>query len=224
MNLQAIQDTIAQYARVLASRPNFHVWTIQQTFQEHWDLQALDLTSMFDRSIQSDVNRRLWSRQGYQPKEIILQFLQMEPHLVHLMFTDLFRQDKDLQGRISRFQFHAEELIQSYRDLRRKPAYAGHDQDLEIITFYLAMRFPESCAPYDHHAFIHALTRFQVKEIPAVPDPERWMKVARILLTFLNKNEDILIAYQTIRKDPSMYQGETLLLPWDLIQWMAEDH
>lgn len=223
MNLQAIQETITQYARVLHDRPNLYVWTVQHRFQHHWDLQSMDLADMFDQSLQSDINRRIWSRQGYQPKEIILQFIQIDPHLVHKMFTDLFHQERDLNGRINRFQFHADELIQRYRELRRKPHYAGHDQDLEIITFYLAMRFPAICAPYHHDAFLSSLVRFQARDLPVIPDPERWMKVARTLLTFQMKNQDLMNQYQMIRKDLSRYQGDTLLLPWDMALWILEE-
>ncbi len=222
MNLQIIQESIAGYTTEFPNRPNAHLWAVQQQFQECWDLQAIDLMAMFDHSVQSDVNRRMWSREGYQPKEIMLIFLGLEPHLVHAMFLDLFRKDKDLQGRISRFQHHADELLQHYQDSGLKPAYSGHDQDLQIITFYLALRYPAEYAPYDHEAFVHAMSLFKVRELPVVPDPERWMKVARTLLNLMKKNADLMDRYAELRQDSRILQEETLLLAWDFVQWLRE--
>lgn len=222
MNLQIIQESIAGYTASLHNRPHAHLWSVQQQFQDNWDLQAIDLVEMFDRSLQSDVNRRMWSREGYQPKELMLAFLRLEPHLVHAMFLDLFRKDKDLEGRISRFQHHADELLQDYQARRLKPAYSGHDQDLEIITFYLAMRYPTDYAPYHHEAFVHALSHFKVRELPVVQDPERWMKVARTLLNLMKKNQNLMDRYAEWRLDPGKIQEDTLLLAWDFIQWLNE--
>ncbi len=222
MNLQIIQESIDGYATDFHNRPHAHLWAVQQGFQDHWDLQAIDLVEMFDRSLQSDVNRRIWSREGYQPRELMLTFLRLEPHLVHAMFLDLFRKDKDLMGRISRFQHHADELLQAYQAKGLKPAYSGHDQDLEIITFYLAMRYPADYAPYDHDAFVHAMSHFRVRELPVVQDPERWMKVARTLLTLMKKNPNLMDQYAQLRQDPAMFQDDTLLLPWDFLQWLKE--
>lgn len=221
MNLQRIRETIAAYGQEFPHRPNGHLWQIQKTFQDHWDLNAPDLVEMIDQSIQSQVNRRMWSREGYQPKQVLMAFTSMEPLLVHAMFTDLFHSGRDLQGRISRFQFHADELLHSYRERGYKPAYAGHDQDLPIITFYLAMRYPAQHGSYDHHAFVRTLETLQVTSLPQVPDPERWVKVARTLLNFMQKDEPLMQAYELVRQDPLAYQDETLLLVWDYMQWLA---
>ncbi|MCF8238539.1 MAG: hypothetical protein K9I85_10315 [Saprospiraceae bacterium] len=220
MNLQIIQESITGYTAAFLNRPHAHLWAVQQQFQASWDLQAIDLADMFDRSLQSDVNRRMWSREGYQPKEIMLLFIRLEPHLVHTMFLDLFRKDKDLQGRISRFQHHADELLQHYQDKGLKPAYAGHDQDLQIISLYLALRYPADYAPYHHAAFVHAMSLFRVRELPIVPDPDRWMKVARTLLNLMKKNDDLMDRYAQFRRDPRFFQEDTLLLAWDFVQWL----
>lgn len=221
MNLKRIQETIAAYGQAFPQRPNGHLWQIQKTFQDHWDLSATDLVRMIDQSIQSQVNRRMWSREGYQPKQVLMAFTSMEPLLVHAMFSDLFHTGKVLQGRISRFQFHADELLLGYRDKGLKPAYAGHDQDLSTITFYLAMKYPALHGPYDHHSFVQTLETLQVSHLPQVPDPERWSKVARTLLNFMLKDEQLMQTYSLFRQDPGIYQDDTLLLVWDYMQWLT---
>lgn len=224
MHLQRIRDHIEAYKKALPQSPNKHVWVIQATFQKHWDIEASDLGSMFDQSLNSPVNRRLWSRENYQPKAAMAQFIQMEPEQVRLMFRDLFRNELDVQNRINRFIYYADELLDQYRELKRKPILAGHDQNHEAVCLYLALRFPNLYAPYQHKSFIAALQDFSVRELPVIPDPERWFKVARTLHGLLTKDPQLMEIYAQFRTDSGMYQDETFLLSWDFVQFVANEN
>ncbi len=224
MHLQRIRDQIEAYKKALPLSPNKHVWSIQETFQKHWDIDAANLALMFDQSLNSPINRRLWSREHYQPKTALALFIQMEPEQVRLMFRDLFRPELDVQNRTNRFIYYADELLDQYRELRLKPLLAGHDQNHEAVCLYLAMRFPDRYAPYQHKSFVLALQDFKVRELPLIPDPERWFKVARTLHGLLIKDESLLAIYAQYRKDINMYSNETLLLSWDFVQFVANEH
>lgn len=224
MHLQRIKEHIEAYKKVLPKSPNKHIWIVQETFQKNWNLDAPDLSSMFNQSLDSPINRRLWSRENFQPKEAFSLFIRMEPEQVRLMFKDLFRNEKDVQSRISRFMYYADELLDQYRELRLKPLLAGHDQNQEAVSLYLSMRFPDSSAPYHHESFVYALRDFSVREIPVIPDPARWFKVAKTLYGLLLKDEELPHIYADFRSDQEMYQGETLLLAWDFIQFVADQN
>lgn len=224
MHLQRIKEQIEAYKKVLTQSPNKHIWIVQETFQKNWNLDAPDLSSMFNQSLDSPINRRLWSRENFQPKEALSLFIRMEPEQVRLMFRDLFRNEKDVQSRISRFMYYADELLDQYRELRLKPLLAGHDQNQEAVSLYLSMRFPDSCAPYHHESFVYALRDFSVREIPVIPDPARWFKVAKTLYGLLLKDSELQHIYADFRSDQEMYQGDTLLLAWDFIQFVADQN
>jgi hypothetical protein len=221
MQLDRIRARIEAYRKALPRSPHRHVWDVQANFQREWNLEAGDLAAMFDRSLQSPVNRRLWSREHYQPKVVMGLFLAMEPEQVRLMFRDLFRDEKDLRGRIHRFIFLADELLAQYREEGRRPRLAGHDQDVEAACLYLAMRFPEQYAPYDHPAFLVALRDFRVRELPVQPDPERWSKVARTLNGLLRKDQDFMDVYHRFLGRPGDYPEASLLPAWDFVRFTA---
>lgn len=223
MQLQRIRDRIAAYARALPQSPDRHIWAVQADFQRHWDLDAADLAGMLDRSLNSDINRRLWSRENYQPKAALITFARMEPDQVRLMFRDLFREERELQGRIARFRFLADELVDQYREEGRRPPMPGHDMDEAFVTLWLAMKVPARYAPYDHAAFVAALRDFGAKDIPVVPDPERWVKVSRTLQGLLLQDPALTAAYAAFREDPSMYREDTLLLAWDFVRFVARE-
>lgn len=221
MQLQRIQAQIAAYREGLGQSALRYVWDVQADFQRHWDLGAADLEGMFDRSIQSQVNRRLWNREHFQPKAVMLHFIRLEPDQVRLMFRDLFQQEKDLSGRIGRFRFMADEMLDLYRSRGRRPLLAGHDQNEEAMSLYLALRYPGQCAPYDHGAFVAALRDFQVKDIPVQADVDRWFKVARTLQGFLIKDQALMEAYEAFLGDRQAYPEGTLLLAWDFVRFVA---
>ena len=221
MQLQRIRERIAAYAKAITRSPDLHIWAVQADFQRHWDLDAADLAGMLDRSLNSEVNRRLWSRENYQPKAALLAFARMEPEQVRLMFRDLFREERELHGRIARFRFLADELLAQYREEGRRPLMPGHDIDEAFVTLWLAMKVPARYAPYDHGAFVAALRDFGVKDLPPVPDPERWAKVSRTLQGLLLQDPALVAAYADLRKDPSLYQEDTLLLAWDFVRFVG---
>lgn len=219
MQLQRIRDKLGEYTpMVKATFPNW-VWDVQAGFVRHWDPDAGDLAGMIDRSLQSGVSRRLWSRTSYQPKEVLLHFARMEPDQVRAMFRDLFRDDRPLAGRIDRFIYLSGELLDQYREEGRRPLLAGHDQDVGTVMLYLALRYPDQYGPYDHEAFTSALRAFQVKELPVQPDPERWVRVARTLRGIMDQDPAWSKAWQEL--DAGRFSNGSPWIVWDFIRYVA---
>lgn len=74
MQLQKIKAALAAYedwlvSKVNATKENLYKWESQRIWQEHWDLEEIDVAGMFNKSLENTTTRRIWSREYYTPKK-----------------------------------------------------------------------------------------------------------------------------------------------------------
>lgn len=194
-------------------------WEVLKNFQDNWDLDAPDFAAMYDRSLHSLMSRRFWSDTGYEPKQWMLNFIAMQPDWTKHLFRDLFDENKSLEGRISRFLFGCDELMTEYREQHPLNRETSHcHEDYRMISLYLALRYPTQYAPYSLQAFTGILKLLESKEVPLTHDFPRYIKVTRILSTFLSKHEPLLKTHQSAIRGEAFYQGETLMMAHDLCE------
>ena len=226
MNLRLLQDHIAAFHRHLATAtefPTLFAWESQRIFQENWNLEAEDFAAMYDACLQNPTNRSLWKGDRYAPKEQMLRFIEAWPDFVRDMFKDLFNENREVEGRMDRFLFHCDELLREYRDTHPDFIETRHyHEDYRIVSLYLAFRYPDQYALYDHEPFVRFLKKVQAKDIPLVADPGRYFKVARTVYTLLAKDQDILAAHYK-RLDPDAhFMGKSLLLAGEVIAFIED--
>ncbi|MCB0617721.1 MAG: hypothetical protein KDC43_06815 [Saprospiraceae bacterium] len=224
MNLRLLQDHITAFAGHLAAGDlsELVAWESQRIFQENWDLDAEDLHSMFDRSLDNSQSRRLWKSEGFSPKQRMLEFIELQPDLVRIMFRDLYQQEKDLEGRIDRFLFYCDELMAAYRETHPRTVENNHYHgDYRMIALYLAFRYPDQYALYDFESFRQTLRRLKSAQIPETHDLPRFTKVMRTIYQFLQKEEGLLEAHYR-RLDPERhFMGNSLLLSLEFTRFCA---
>ncbi|MEK7256137.1 MAG: hypothetical protein AAB316_15405, partial [Bacteroidota bacterium] len=129
MNLQKLTDAIQSYKTYLQRHPQhdpYWKWESLKIFQENWDIEALDFRSMFDRSLENSRTRRLWKRENYLPKDVMLKFIELNREFVRQIFQDLFNENKEVEGRIDRFLFHCDELLREYREPHPRSVENSH--------------------------------------------------------------------------------------------------
>lgn len=222
MHLQTIQRFATTYINVIEDGPLNYVLPIIDHFHRTWQLEAEDFATMFGAAIHSDINRRLWTRTGYQPKEAIMLLCRIDQEQVRVMFRDLIHERQDLNSRISKFQMHADALLADYQRKLVKPLLAGHDQSLATITFYLALLMPEKYTPYDHDGFVRALQIFQVINIPLVNDYERWLKVTHTLHRILANMPALQTKWKHIHSPlKGISADENKWIVWDFIRFVG---
>lgn len=227
MNLQKLNHSIENYKSFLkAARRHdpYWKWESLQIFQENWNLEAPDLHSMFDRSLENSRTRRLWSREQYAPKKMMLSFIDMNPEYVRFMFQDLFNEQKEVEGRIGRFVFYCDELLRAFHENHptSKENSHYHDDNYGMVSIYLAFRFPEEYAPYHFETFKNALELLGSRDVPKVNDTARYFKVMRTIFKFLQKDPEILSIHRN-RMDPTIhYLGDTLLFSEDFCQFLIQ--
>lgn len=221
MNLSLLQSHIAAFRRQLeagADFPMLFAWESQRIFQENWDIDAADFAAMYDASLQNSHSRTLWKGERYAPKEMMSLFIQAYPGFVKDIFKDLFNENREVEGRMDRFIYHCDELLRNYRDTHPDFVETRHyHEDYRMVSLYLAFRYPDQYAIYDHEPFVRFLKKVQAKDLPLVADPGRYFKVVRTVYNLLEKDLSLLgMHYQ--RLDPAVhFMGRSMLLGMEVV-------
>ena len=225
MNLQKIQAYLPQFKKYLKSseaRKALYKWESLQNFQQNWDLEASDLTEMYNQSLQNTQTVRLWKGNQYFPKQMMLLFCQMQPDYVRAAFGDLFNEEKSIDVRTDRFVFYCDELLAAYKEKYPLKIENHHYHDHKIISLYLAFRYPNQYAIYDFDGFKNTMINLGSRDIPKLNNVERFFKVSRTLWKFLQKDEEIW-AFHQLRLHPQRhYQEESLLLVTEFCEMISQ--
>jgi len=227
MQLKRIKYYIEEYKRFLESKDRearLYVWESQRIFQEEWNEEAADWQAMYDTSLQNSQTRRLWKREAYEPKDMMLKLIALQPDYASQMFNDLFDEGKSLEGRASRFVFYCDTLLEAYKEANPLKIENNHyhDDDYHMVFLYLSFRYPERYTLYDADGFRHLLEKLGSTDVPKANDVERFAKVMQTLHKFLQKEEDILNLHQKRLQQGKHYTGESLLLVYDFYQCIAQ--
>ena len=227
MQLKRLQSSLEQFQDFLSSpeaEDRLYMWESQRIFQENWELEALDLAAMYNRSLENTQTRRLWSREFYEPKRLMHQFMRQQPDFVRQMFADLFNDDRSIDGRISRFVFGCDELLRDHQERhpRDRTNSHYHDDGYQIISLYLAFRYPDRYTYYDFALFRSTLENLGAPDLPATHDFERFVKVSRTIYNFMQKNDALMESHRA-RLDPEKhFQGDSLLLVYDFMEGVGK--
>jgi len=193
LKVHAIHAAIESYIRFLQSNESdrwTYVYDIIEQLHTEWQLDAPDLKTSFDKALDSSVSRRLWHRENFDAKGMMLHFLEIEPDYSKQMFRDLYDESRAVEARIDRFKFYCDELMQLFRQKYPKEIMTSHDQDVTIISLYLTAKYPTKYAIYPGmEVFKKALIRFESPQPLLIDDPGRFFKVCKVLQTMGLKNQ-----------------------------------
>lgn len=227
MLLARIEAAREAYRRWLETEPHhpfLYKWEVLAHFQTHWNPQAPDGGPMYDQCLQNTESRRLWVQENWFPKKMMLEFWKFDGKTVRWMFDDLFNETKDPEGRAQRFRFGCDALLADYR--RAFPLSGENDHfhgDYRMISLYLALRYPESYAPYDQHIFRKTLMHLGARDVPDQHDLGRFFKVTRTLMGFLDKDPAIDGLLRAHLREKQHFSGRTFLLAEDFCRFIASN-
>lgn len=161
-------------------------------FHNNWNFNtALSLRERYDNALKSDISLRWWKRENYRPKEIMMKLIEADAELASIAFKDLANDSATMDGRISRFNFYCNELLQMYRNTHLRDIDTYHHQDASIISLYLAGWYPEKYTLYPGLDLFQAFCKnVGSPEIPVVDDLSRYYKMTNIVFKFLSKHAD----------------------------------
>lgn len=217
MNLQLLTGAIDFFKNYLRSnrRNNYlYLYESQKNWQNGWNIENIDLKSTYDQSLQNSETRRLWVGDNYRPKEMMLRFMPMQKEMMRDMFRDLFNEEKEVIGRMDRFIFHSDILLEEFKNVNRSSIENRHfhDDNYRIISLYLAFEFPEQYAFYQYQDFPEFLKRIGSKDLPKVNDLNRFFKVMRTVYKFMEKDGEVLELHRKRLEPGKHFDGKSLLL------------
>jgi hypothetical protein len=228
MQVKLLNQAFDQYKQFLQSPQadrNLYIWESQQIFQDNWNLEVGDLAKMYDQSLQNSQTRRLWRRESYEPKDTMLQFIGLSEDYFLQMFTDLFDEDKSIDGRVDRFVFYCDQLLEEYRSRypHRIDNNHYHDNDYQMISLYLAFRFPDAYTLYNGNYFRSFLDKMGVVNLPLANDFPRFVKVSRTVHKLMQKDAELMDLHRRRLQEGVHYMGESLLVVYDLMEMVVKE-
>ncbi len=123
-------------------------WQAVAWFQKYWNLDAEDFGEMFKIATEKTFN--LLASNHYFPKAMIGEFIKSAgTEVVRKMFTVLFDETKDLAERIAYFIKTSDKNLTKYFGDK----YASHFQNLNSISTYLWLRFPDKYYIYRYSEY-----------------------------------------------------------------------
>lgn len=227
MNVRQLKELFEFYKSFLRSKNKdnrLFLWESQSLFQQHWDMETDDFLNMYDKSLQNSTTKRLWKRENYEPKRMIMEFIQLDPAWTRQMFGELFDESKSIEGRLGRFIFYCDLLLENYK--KANPASIEnnhyHEDGYEMTFLYLAFRYPDLYAPHNHKAFVNFLKKVKAVEPPLVPDVERYAKVSRTVFKMMSQDEELMNLHRKRLIPGKSYMEDSLILVYDFFMSVEE--
>lgn len=217
MKLHLLENLIGSFVdeQVNSDDPSwYYPHSIVHHFNHVWkDPAGEDLRTRFDLALRSEISQRWWKRESYRPKEIMLMMITADAELAEIAFKDLSNESATLDGRLSRFNYYAEELLHIYRQRHPRATETYHHQDARMLSLYLAGMFPEKYALYPGlEIFQSFCKKVGSPDIPVVDDLVRYNKVASIIFKFLQKQ----VRYDDFLTSRAEARHKTKCIPYQI--------
>lgn len=117
-------------------------WVAVQHFQDNWDIEAADFTSMLEESISQAYN--LLQGGMYYASKMLCTLAKQDPEKMRSLFRLLYNENLPLVDRLQPFRTGCDELLEKFRQTSSEPEKAkNHYQDLRALCVYLSFEYPE---------------------------------------------------------------------------------
>ena len=221
MNLTTIRETIGNFSKHLSAQRLCDIdWLYEkQSLLCPYDtLNADNIEGWAQLLFTSDHTQRYWQRPNHRPAELLKALIKFDADMVSTAFRDLFDEQRDLEGRVDRFKFYMEEIIQRIRRNSRSFIESWHHQDNSIISFYLMIQFPNDYIYYTRSLHENAVTKLGAKPLKAEEDFVRYQKMAKTLHQFIIKDEKLISVHQS--RFPQYDYGQSRLLVYEYLSFI----
>ncbi len=214
--LQAKIQAFKSFIKKDRDLKHHYKWEALSHFQANWNIDEPDFGKMYNQSLQSTKTQRLWKRETWRPKEMMLQLIELEPDFARRIFRNLFDQDQDIEVRISMFKFGCEEMLQEFKRQKRTTIENNHHHDdNEMILLYLTFQFPTSYTFFEYQPFINTLKQLGIQDLPDPYNLQRFFKLTKILYTFIKKDEELIELYRKRLPTDRFYKEISKLIVHD---------
>ena len=179
--LQAAIDAYKKYFPTKIG-DEIYKWKAVKCFQDNWDIDAEDFAEMFWAATGKTEN--LITSINRFPRKMLYEFAKLEQECVRNMFKGLFDERLELEQRISEFIKGAEALC-----VKHFPGKM-HYQDLNSISTYLWMRYPDKYFIFKYSEVKRAINvlgaNFEVKKGASISKVSSAFEMFEIMAEALN--------------------------------------
>lgn len=202
MNIEIVKAYIAEYKREFSriNKEELYKWKAIKHFQDHFDLEAPDLASNIDFSMQETKN--LLASGKYWPLRMLRKNAELAPEQIREMLRILFDEDFDLRERILSFRgdFKAlnHEKFEDYNDY----------QDHRAIMVYLVLKYPERYFLYKFGMFREFAEKVEYPYLPRqgkIENLGHFLSLCDLVKEQIEKDQE-LIGMHARRLDDTCYR------------------
>ncbi len=165
---------------------HMYMYESQARWQSEWDIEALDLPSVFGKALTSTISGRLWGGSRNSAKESMLAMISSNKEFMRSAFRDLFSVEKDLGLRCDRFLFYCNQAINNVSDAKM----IDHRHKRATMMLYLAFNFPDKYTLYKYGSFHKMMEKLESRNIPMDIELERYQKSMRAIYSVLSKDDE----------------------------------
>ncbi len=193
-------------------------------FNAHWSSPGSEgLRDIYDQCLHSEYSQRWWKRENYRPKEIMLTLIEADPELAAIAWKDFANENAALDGRLSRFDYYCNELLQIHRQKNFRSVETYHHQDASILSLYLAGLFPDKYALYPGLDIFQAFCKaIGSPDIPVIDDLVRYKKIAVIVYTYLQRNTQFPLLLKHRQSSTNKVALIPFLISYEVINFEGE--
>ncbi len=221
MNEALITPFLEPYLAFIQS-PSYdeiYKWQVAKTVQNNWDIEAVDLAGMIDRSF-AHKSTNLWSGQNYLPKAMLMQWAAAEPEVTREALRELLLGTDSLDRRMGNFRALAQGYV-----ARTQPGMNSY-QDMRAMSLWLGMVLPDEHYLYKstmlnkfcERTGLKAIAKRENKYDRILPYYALCGEVREALLT----RQDIVSAHRALRGPGCHADAEHHLMTQDVIYYAAE--
>ena len=139
-----LKEAISRYKSYFTAQwdDERYKWEAVKCFQDNWDISATDFSKMW-LAATAKTSNLLVSVRNF-PRSMVEEFAKADPEGTRAMFTYLFDEGIDLNARIKHFITASDTLKEKYgKNADGSVKWANHYQNLNSISTYLWLRFPD---------------------------------------------------------------------------------
>lgn len=214
MNSEIVKEYITEYKREFSriNRAELYKWKAIKHFQEHFDLEAIELASNIEISM--DEAKNLLASGKYWPKRMLRKNAELAPERVRELLRLLFDEDFDLKDRIQNFRADFKEL--NYENFEGDNNY----QDHRAILVYLVLMYPNRYFLYKFGMFRDFAKKVKYPYQPRqgrIENIGHFLSLCELVKAEIEKDQELLTMHRR-RLDETCFQDhENHVLTQDFI-------
>lgn len=215
MNLKKLKRLIELYKRDFNKihDKEIYKWEAVKMFQDNWDLEAPDITTMIANSFSKTGN--LMDSGQYFPRRMLTAYAKQRPNDLKPIFENLYNEDIDLTGRIETFQNEIRSLHDKILD-KDKSTY----QDQRAVMVYLCLRYPDRYFLYKFEMFKEFIDKIDYDYEPKGGKSEniiQYLNLCNLIREEIIKDNELIKLHQGRLRENHFYDSSLNILTQDII-------